>query len=103
MKEVPLEILKHILSYNNCIIRKGEIIQINKIDKNDCRYEILEKIKHIMPMGNFWNVYLKINENKDYHIIKNNDLILIYTLYYNDDEYDDYNYVLNYMNFSLYD
>ena len=46
MDKLPIEIVKHILSYNNCIIRKGEIIQINRIDKNDDRYSVLLTIPH---------------------------------------------------------
>ena len=39
--ELPIEIVKNILSYDNYIIRGNEVIQINKIKKTDERYNIL--------------------------------------------------------------
>ena len=42
--KLPIEIIKNILTFNkNFVIRKGEIITIKKIPKNDARYHILLK------------------------------------------------------------
>ena len=41
---LPIEILKNILTFNkHFVIRKGEIITIKKIQKNDARYDMLLK------------------------------------------------------------
>ena len=42
MEKLPIEIVKHIISYDKrFIIRNGGILQINQIDKNDKRYNML--------------------------------------------------------------
>jgi len=70
--ELPLEIIKNILSYNiNFVIRKGEIIQINKIYANDERYQILRNIpekKYTKMLGGGYYVNIDINDNKCIYI-----------------------------------
>jgi len=71
METLPVEIVKHIISYDKrFIIRKGKIIQINQIDKNDKRYNLLESIKQKQHNinDNSSCVYLKINYCKDFCI-----------------------------------
>jgi hypothetical protein len=37
-KRLPMDVVKHILPYDSrFVIRKGEIIQINKLDMNKCK------------------------------------------------------------------
>ena len=40
-KNLPMDLVKKILKYDNHIIRNGEIVKINKIDKLDERYKKL--------------------------------------------------------------
>jgi hypothetical protein len=68
MESLPIEIVKHIISYDKrFIIRNGKIIQINQINKNDKRYYLLEsiKLKHFDIYDNSSCVYIKINSHKD--------------------------------------
>jgi len=45
LQELPMDLVKHCLSYDQrFVIRKGDIIQINKILRSDERYTMLEKI-----------------------------------------------------------
>ena len=71
MEKLPIEIVKYIITYDKrFIIRKGKIIQINKIDKNDKRYNILFGIKKIVYdiEHNSSCVYLTVNSFKDFCI-----------------------------------
>jgi hypothetical protein len=71
METLPVEIVKHIISYDKrFIIRNGKIIQINQIDKNDKRYNLLELIKQKQYdiNDNSSSVYLNINYCKDFCI-----------------------------------
>ena len=71
MEKLPLEIVKHIITYDKrFIIRRGKIIQINPIDKNDKRYNLLESIKQKQYNinDNSSSVYLNINSCKDFCI-----------------------------------
>jgi len=68
MENFPLEIVKHIISYDKrFIIRHGKIIQINHINKSDKRYNLLELInlKYFDIYDNSSCVYIKINSHKD--------------------------------------
>lgn len=41
---LPMELIKNILTFNkNFVIRRGEIITVQKIPKNDTRYDMLIK------------------------------------------------------------
>jgi hypothetical protein len=78
MDKLPIEIVKHILSYNNCIIRKCEIIQINRIDKNDDRYSALLTIPHkkySMNYGGRYYVFLYVNDRKAFYLTYFNEKI----------------------------
>ena len=92
MDQIPLDIVKHILSYDiRFVIRDGKIIQINKISENDERYEMLYRI----PMKEYdqdnddqnnnrpdsW-VYLSINDDKDYFLSYTNYEIQLQTFDY---------------------
>uniref|UniRef100_A0A6C0BC45 Uncharacterized protein n=1 Tax=viral metagenome TaxID=1070528 RepID=A0A6C0BC45_9ZZZZ len=45
LQQLPMDLVKHCLSYDKrFVIRKGCIIQINRLCKNDIRYSILKKI-----------------------------------------------------------
>jgi len=45
---IPMDIVRNILGYDNRVVFRGkEIIQINKIDKNDERYNILSRIPKV--------------------------------------------------------
>ena len=45
---IPMDIVRNILGYDNRFVFRGkEIIQINKIDKNDERYNILSRIPKV--------------------------------------------------------
>lgn len=45
LQQLPMDLVKHCLSYDKrFVIRKGCIVQINRICKNDTRYSTLEKI-----------------------------------------------------------
>jgi hypothetical protein len=47
---LPMEIVKNILTYNkNFVIRRGVIITIKPIPKNDKRYDMLRKKPEINP------------------------------------------------------
>ena len=85
MENLPIEIVKHIISYDKrFIIRKGKIIEIKRIDKNDKRYELLESIKkkeyNVIEKSS--SVYITINSQKDYCIkYSENELELLTLLY----------------------
>jgi predicted RNA-binding protein associated with RNAse of E/G family len=71
MENLPIEIVKYIISYDKrFIIRNGEILKINQIDKNDKRYNMLLRIKpkNYDINDNSSYVYLTINSYKDYCI-----------------------------------
>lgn len=52
---LPMDLIKNILMFNaNFVIRRGEIITINKIPKNDPRYGILLK-KPTINTNNMFN------------------------------------------------
>ena len=83
MEILPIEIVKHIISYDKrFIIRKGKIIQINPIDKNDKRYNLLESIKQKQYNinDNSSSVYLNINSFKDFYIYYCDNKIELITL-----------------------
>jgi hypothetical protein len=83
MEILPIEIVKHIISYDKrFIIRKGKIIQINPIDKNDKRYNLLESIKQKQYNinDNSSSVYLNINSCKDFCIYYCDNKLEIITL-----------------------
>lgn len=91
MDQIPLDIVKHILSYDiRFVIRDGKIIQINKISENDERYEMLYRIpmKESDPHQNQDNnrpdswVYLSINDDKDYFLSYTNYEIQLQTFDY---------------------
>jgi hypothetical protein len=68
MDKLPLEIVKHIISYDKrFIIRNGKIIQIHQIQKNDKKYEPILgiKIKNYDIENNSSCVYLTVNSYKD--------------------------------------
>jgi hypothetical protein len=45
LQQLPMDLVKHCLSYDKrFVIRKGTIIQINRIPRSDERYSTLEKI-----------------------------------------------------------
>ena len=59
LSSIPMDIVINILRYDNrFVIRGNEIIQINKIDKNDERYNILSRIPKINrgPWNNWLNL-----------------------------------------------
>jgi hypothetical protein len=69
MENFPLEIVKHIISYDKrFIIRHGKIIQINQIDKNDKRYNLLLNIPEKEYCGGCTYIYIKINENTYFYM-----------------------------------
>ena len=85
MENLPIEIVKHIISYDKrFIIRNGKIIEIKEIDKNDKRYELLESIKqkeyNVIEKSS--SVYITINSQKDFCIkYSENELELLTLLY----------------------
>jgi hypothetical protein len=84
MDKLPLEIVKHIISYDKrFIIRNGKIIQINQIDKNDKRYNLLEsiKLKYYDIYHNSSSVYITIDSHKDFCIKYNDYKLEIVTLW----------------------
>ena len=93
MNTLPLDIVKHILAFEGkFVIRHGNIIQINKISKNDERYPLLQTIQ---PKSNcvgdpLIRVYISINTNKTLYITYRNYTITVSSLFYceYDDEYD---------------
>ena len=57
ISSIPMDIVQNILGYDNqFVIRGKEIIQINKIDKNDERYNILSSIPKIKNINgvDYW-------------------------------------------------
>jgi hypothetical protein len=85
MDNIPLEIVKHILSYDKrFVIRNGKIIQINRIDHNDKRYQLLMKlpVKEYYPINNITYLYLSINDEKDFFITYKDYEIQIQILLY---------------------
>lgn len=49
MNYLPLDIVNYILSFDRrFVIRKGKILQIKKIEKNDSRYDLLLKIPQVV-------------------------------------------------------
>jgi hypothetical protein len=72
MERLPIEIVKHIISFDKrFIIRHGKIIQINQIVKNDKRRDLLAGIKTINYNANDNSsyVYLNINSHKSLYIM----------------------------------
>jgi hypothetical protein len=54
---IPMDVVRNILDYDNRFVFRGkEIIQINKIDKNDERYNILSSIPKVKCIdgGDYW-------------------------------------------------
>ena len=88
---LPFDIIRKILLFNNHYIeRKGKIICIHKIPKNDIRYTILEQKQLIRKLRtnsfglgmNSWGVWMN-NNNKQY--------TLEYTLTFNNEW--EYNFI----------
>lgn len=78
MEKLPLEIVKHIITYDKrFIIRKGKIQQINQIDKNDKRYKLLFGIKKIVYNieHNSSCVYLTVNSYKDICLMYSDNIL----------------------------
>jgi len=85
MDKLPLDIVKCILSYDKrFIIRRGEIIQINKITKEDERYKLLLTIpqKQYDFVNHVIYVYMSINEIKDYLLCYTDFIIELNTIRY---------------------
>jgi hypothetical protein len=62
---LPLDIVKHILSYDRrFIIRDGNILQINQIQQNDPRRTLLQKIQKPNISSFFSTVVLSINPTR---------------------------------------
>uniref|UniRef100_A0A6C0DAB4 Uncharacterized protein n=1 Tax=viral metagenome TaxID=1070528 RepID=A0A6C0DAB4_9ZZZZ len=83
MERLPIEIVKHIISYDKrFIIRHGKIIQINQIDKNDKRRDLLVGIKKINYNANDNSsyVYLNINSHKSFYIMYFDSNLELFTL-----------------------
>ena len=56
LQQLPMDLVKHCLSYDKrFVIRKGSIVQINRLCKNDIRYRTLEKIPIIEYNKNPYN------------------------------------------------
>jgi hypothetical protein len=75
MNNVSIDIIRIILEFDNVFIRSnGEIIRINKIDKNDIRYNMLLNIPKLC-IGYYLKdipyayIYIKINTKKAYFIV----------------------------------
>ena len=59
VSSIPMDIVINILSYDNRLVIRGNVIsQINKIDTNDERYDILSRIPKINggSYGNWLNL-----------------------------------------------
>jgi hypothetical protein len=72
MERLPIEIIKYIISYDRrFVIKKGKLIEINRIDKNDKRYNMLLNIekKQYDTYDNSSYVYIKVNSRKDFYIM----------------------------------
>jgi len=58
---LPMELIKNILTYNkNFVIRRGEIITVQKIPKNDYRYNILLN-KPTISTIHLFNILYKVH------------------------------------------
>ena len=69
MNNLPFDIIKSILTYDNrFVIRKGKIILIKKIEKNDERYNLLLKMPEKEYCGGCIYIYMKINQNTDLYM-----------------------------------
>ena len=68
------------------IIKDYTFQKIQKIPKNDKRYDILLKIpsKDYSPEDDVTYVYMRINDEKDYFLTYNNFAIQLQTLMYDD-------------------
>jgi len=87
MEKLPIEIVKHIVTYDKrFIIRNGKIIQINHIDKNDKRRDLLVGIKTINYNANDNSsyVHLNINSDKSFYIMYFDSNLELLTLLYDE-------------------
>jgi len=67
---IPLDMVRNILSYDNrFVIRGSEIIQINRLDKTDARYEMLSHIQPTMN-DNETCVFIKIGNHERYYYME---------------------------------
>ena len=86
MDNLPLDIVKYLLPFDKrFVLRKGKLININRISKQDERYEILSKIpmKEYYVEDDLTCVYLSINNDKDFYLTYQNYEIQIQTFLYN--------------------
>jgi hypothetical protein len=87
MESLPIEIVKHIISYDKrFIIRKGKLIEIKEIDKNDKRRDLLVGIKKIKynAKDNSSYVHLNINSHKSFYIMYFDSNLELLTLFYDE-------------------
>lgn len=88
MEQLPMEIIKYILSFDRrFVIRNGKIIQINRIEKTNQIYNLLLTIpeKNYDPDDQVTYVYMNINEEKDYFLSYLNYEIQLQTFRYEAD------------------
>ena len=94
-KRLPIDIVKNILSYDNYIIRNGEVVKINKIKKLDERYKMLYYTfngnPHIGELydESFREIFIIIKGYKLYVFIYTNNKFSVSLVDRKDDEYDD--------------
>lgn len=87
MERLPIEIVKHIISYDKrFIIRKGKLIEIKKIEKNDKRRDLLVGIKKINynVNDNSSYVHININSHKSFYIMYFDSNLELLTLFYDE-------------------
>lgn len=82
---ISMDIVKRILSFNNTFIYgNGTVAVINKIKKEDDRYELLLNIpkKEYCVVDDLIYVYIFINDTKDYFMTYKNYKIQLQTFEY---------------------
>jgi len=86
LQELPMDLVKHCLSYDKrFVIRKGCIVQINRILRSDERYSILEKIPIIEYNKTPYNqtVFASYLDAKDTRNNNNNKYYFALTMLFN--------------------
>jgi len=87
MNKLPMDIVKYILQYDKrFVIRKGEILQINRIPNIDEIYSILYSIpeKEYEPFNDVTFVYMHISDTKEYFLTYKDYKIQLQTFEYSD-------------------
>ena len=85
MDNLPMDVVKIILSYDKrFVIRKGKILQINRIQQTDERYELLCLIpeKEYDTNSGLTYVYMTITDKKDYFLTYKDYQIQLQTFEY---------------------